>query len=214
MVKFSLLSRRWLGIIPTALKPVEILYENPRESLPATIVLVCHPNPAAHGSMYHKIPTLIARHAQSTNFATLRFQFSGIGDTPGPFQSFEEEVELATCLIKSIQNVHPTVQWILTGFSFGGACALTMNTPGPRCLIAPAWSLIDPMHTPSHSALILQALDDEIVSVQSGLEKAKKILSPYSEWVLFPEGGHFLESQRDHLEYYLSLFFTHIDQYR
>ena len=60
-------------------------------SLPA--VAVCHPHPMLGGDMNSPIVTSICRAASNEGFATLRFNFRGVGDSEGEFSNGKDESE-------------------------------------------------------------------------------------------------------------------------
>jgi len=210
--------KRYHGLVGTAVKPVEILFEAPisdtwREK---PIVLICHPNPAASGTMHHKIPTMLARTAEANGFAALRFQFSGVGLTSGPFDRFDRAVELTEALIERIQTDigHPS-KWIFTGFSFGGACALALNGPWPRFAIAPAWPLIESSFDidRNQKTIVVHAMDDEIVSYKAGCTYFEENKNFDSQWLLLSRGGHFFEKNMSKIQYYFNNFLLQHEGY-
>ncbi len=60
-------------------------------SLPA--IVVCHPHPMLGGDMNSPIVAAICRAASDEGFATLRFNFRGVGDSEGEFSNGKEERE-------------------------------------------------------------------------------------------------------------------------
>lgn len=204
---FALHQRRFLGLIPYKKDfHIEILYENPRESVDGPLVVVCHPNPLAQGTMYHKIPSLVTRTAHDHHLRTLRFQFSGAGLTTIPYENFEQQVELLSFLIEHMQSVHKISSFLLAGFSFGGACVLASPLVCPKFAIAPAWAFLTKDHLSYESLTVCHAIDDDIIPVRQTWEAFAALKDGPASCVLSNHGGHFFNNQADFLKEHCSLF--------
>ena len=196
--KFSwIFNKRFQGVLQSQhdQENIEIFFENPNQISPtaSNLVIICHPNPLAQGTMHHKIPTLVARCAHSSGYCTLRFQFCGVEKTTRSYQNFYQQVELLNELIEIFYHqgfTHP----ILVGFSFGGACILQSQYNGPKLAIAPAWHLMDPKVSVVSSHLnIIHAQNDPICIAQQTYENFSRMDSPSRRLVLLGYGMHFLK---------------------
>jgi alpha/beta superfamily hydrolase len=177
-------------------KAVEILYENPTKNF-NTILLLCHPHPLFDGSMYNKIIAIMARTAHSHGVATLRFNFSSVGLTSGPFISIKHEVFLVNQLIAILKESLFEKYW-LGGFSFGASTLLlSEESDWPRILIAPSWRLLEPLPELNNfkDIMILQSLNDEIVEARKTWEHFNSIKAGDKKLIFYGEGGHFLQEK-------------------
>ncbi len=193
-------TRRITGVVSDRNRSViEILYEDPKAAAQDTLVIICHPNPLAQGSMYHKIPTLVARTAHSLSLPSLRFQFSAIGLTSGPYESFEQQVQLLDSVIYYAQQENFT-EILLAGFSFGGACILQNTAQAPKLAIAPAWKFLSTPLPPGPHITICHTLDDSVVLAQDSIERFPTLPSTTKTLILCDKGGHFFLTHLDTLK--------------
>jgi len=201
--------KRIEGVIPIQQRMVvEIFYEDPKDLALQTLVVICHPNPLAQGSMHHKIPTLVARCAHSSGLPTLRFQFSGVGLTSGPYIDFTQQVTLLDqIIIKANEEGFDRI--ILAGFSFGAACILQSAHPFPKLAIAPAWKFIEiPTLSPSPKITIIHAQDDPIAFASESFENFRKLESPDKALTILGQGEHFFQGQLEMLKKHCLFFFN------
>lgn len=71
---------------------MEGIFSTPTEiggQLPA--IAVCHPHPMLGGDMNSPIVTAVCRAASDEGFATLRFNFRGVGESEGEFSNGKDE---------------------------------------------------------------------------------------------------------------------------
>lgn len=107
--------------------------------------------------------TRIARFLAEKGFATLRFDFRGIGHSEGDF----EDSNFTT----NIADLHAAVDFLraeyqaplgLIGHSLGGAAALAVAGHVPECkLVSTIGSPSDPYHVASHFEDYLQEIENE-----------------------------------------------------
>jgi uncharacterized protein len=93
---------------------------------PHRAAVVCHPHPLHGGSMYNNVvdATLEAMHARG--FATLRFNFRGVGQSEGEFDNGQGEAEDAAAAIRLLtaQKGVRADGAVLAGYSFGAMTAV------------------------------------------------------------------------------------------
>ncbi len=93
---------------------------------PHRAAVVCHPHPLYGGSMYNNVvdATLEAMHARG--FATLRFNFRGVGQSEGEFDNGQGEAEDAAAAIRFLtaQEGVRADGAVLAGYSFGAMTAV------------------------------------------------------------------------------------------
>ena len=201
--------KRIEGVIPIQQRSVvEIFYEDPKVIALQTLVVICHPNPLAQGSMHHKIPTLVARCAHLSGLPTLRFQFSGVGLTSGPYIDFTQQVTLLDDIITRA-NEEGFDRIILAGFSFGAACILQSAHHFPKLAIAPAWKFIETAAlSPSPKITIIHAQDDSIAFASESFENFRTLKSSDKTLTILGHGEHFFQTQLETLKQHCLLFFN------
>ena len=140
-------------------------------------------------------------------FATLRFNFRGVGRSQGTFDNGIGELSVAAAALDWVQSIHPEAQttWI-GGFSFGAwiGMQLLMRRPEIRGFISIAppanmydFSFLAPCPA---SGIIVQGVADEVVTpgaVQKLVDKLrtqKHITIHHDE---IPRANHFFEHELD-----------------
>jgi len=84
------------------------------------IALICHPHPLFGGTMHNKVVHQIAATLHQLEFATLRFNFRGVGQSQGVHDHGQGETDDAAYLLDYLKNRHPhATRVVLAGFSFG-----------------------------------------------------------------------------------------------
>ena len=104
---------------------LEGLLANPGGGAPAAVV--CHPHPMYGGSMYNNVVERILAAMWQAGYATLRFNFRGVGASEGEHEGGPGEVEDALAAM-SFMLAQPGVRKedaAMTGYSFGAMVALS-----------------------------------------------------------------------------------------
>jgi alpha/beta superfamily hydrolase len=86
----------------------------------APVALILHSHPQAGGTMNNKIVQLLYQTFVRRGFATLRFNFRGVGKSQGTFDNGIGELSDAASALDWVQQIHPEAQttWV-AGVSFG-----------------------------------------------------------------------------------------------
>lgn len=143
---------------------------SPGKSPTAPIALILHPSPQHGGTMNNKVVFSIYQSFVSRDFATLRFNFRGVGRSQGTYDKGEGELADATSALDWLQSINPAARsvWV-AGFSFGSwiGMQLLMRRPEIDSFISVAppsnmydFSFLAPCPT---SGMVLQGDADEIV---------------------------------------------------
>jgi len=93
-------------------------------SAPAGAV-VCHPHPQYGGSMYNNVVEAALEALWDKGFATLRFNFRGVGESEGSYGGGTGEAQDAASAI-TYMRTRPGLEdapMVLVGYSFGAAAA-------------------------------------------------------------------------------------------
>jgi uncharacterized protein len=166
------------------------------EAEPIAIAVVAHPLPTMGGTMENKIVTTLAKTFAELGFATLRFNFRGVGASDGVFDSGNGEVEDMLAVVQHAKDAFGHLPLILSGFSFGGYVAARTAQhlhpqPHKLVLIAPAVGRFA-MPTVPHNTLMIHGESDEVIPLGDALDWARPQHMPV---VVLPEAGHFFHGR-------------------
>ena len=103
---------------------LEGLIANPGGDAPSAVV--CHPHPMYGGSMYNNVVDAILSALWELGYATLRFNFRGVGASEGEHDGGRGEAEDAAAAMDFLQS-QPGVRkggGVMAGYSFGAMVAV------------------------------------------------------------------------------------------
>ena len=156
-------------ILPGAAGRIEGRY-SPGKSETAPIALILHPHPKAGGHMNNPVAVQLYHLFMKRGFATLRFNFRGVGRSQGEFDSGIGELADAATALDWLQAHNPqaTQTWV-AGYQFGAYIGMQLlmrrpETDGFISVSAPAnmydFSFLAPCPA---SGLFLHGTADTIV---------------------------------------------------
>lgn len=124
-VKFSRTERLEISVPHGHL---EARYEQPEGSTNG-VALLCHPHPQYGGNMNTKALYHLTRAFNEEGFATLRFNFRGIGSSTGTYDGGEGERDDARAALAELRSQVDELDGplICGGFSFGAAVGLRVG---------------------------------------------------------------------------------------
>ena len=163
------------------------------------IVIICHPHPLHGGTMTNKVVHYIARAMQELGFATLRFNFRGVGKSEGKYgDGIGETDDLLAIIDWASQRFSSATIW-LAGFSFGSYVSLRASTQRDitqLITIAPAVNLLDfkKLILPSCPWLLIQGDEDEIVPFENVTDWVNT-LETRPKTIYLNGVGHFFHGQ-------------------
>ncbi|MBL8697679.1 MAG: alpha/beta hydrolase [Alphaproteobacteria bacterium] len=175
----------------------------------APVAVLLHPHPQYGGTMHNKVVYTLHQAFLQSGFATLRFNFRGVGRSQGSFARGEGELTDAASALDWIQayNANASACWI-AGFSFGAWIGMQLLMRRPEIdrfiAVAPPANVYDfgfLAPCPS-SGLILQGDKDEIVteeSVQKLTEKLSKQKDIVIDYRVVKGANHFFTDRLDKL---------------
>ncbi|MTI09521.1 MULTISPECIES: alpha/beta hydrolase [Curvivirga] len=181
----------------------------PGKTEDAPIALFLHPHPVHGGTMNNKVVYAMFHHFAQRGFATLRFNFRGVGRSQGTYDKGEGELSDAASVLDWLQSQNPNAKqcWV-AGFSFGAwiGMQLLMRRPEINGFISVAppanmydFSFLAPC--PS-SGLMLQGDADDIVphdSVEKLAEKLNLQQGIHVEYHLEAGADHFFAEKLDNM---------------
>ena len=161
--------------------------------------IICHPHPLFGGAMGNKVVTTLERLFRELGFATLRFNFRGVGASEGVFDNGVGEAEDLRAVAQFARQYFPNAKLMLAGFSFGSYVAARMaNTLGAAQLVSIAppvgkWDFAA-FDMPQMPWTIVQGELDEIVEPQSVYDFAAKS-QPAPTLIRIADATHFFHSK-------------------
>lgn len=183
---------------------------SPGKSPTAPIALVLHPSPQHGGTMNNKVVFNIYQSFTTRDFATMRFNFRGVGRSQGTYDKGEGELADATSALDWLQTMNPNARnvWV-AGFSFGSWIGMQLLMRRPEIdsfiSIAPPANMLDfsflaPCPT---SGLILQGDQDEIVPETAVAKLVHKLSYQRGikiDYRVIKGGDHFFTDRMDELQ--------------
>jgi len=202
VTEFLLSTREIPLLLDGPLGPLEALYLD----LPQArgLALICHPNPVQGGTMLNKVVTTVQRTARDAGYATLRFNYRGVGASAGEHDMESGEIDDAEAVAHWLIDQHPELPLTLFGFSFGGYVAASLGgrlaaqgrEPAKLFMLAPGVTRLGAdAKLPEHCALtLIQPEDDEVISADAVYAWSEALERPH-ELLKVAECGHFFHGK-------------------
>jgi hypothetical protein len=188
----------------------EILMRKPEKD---RLVIICHPHPEFGGTMHNNVVTSLFK-GLSSEYATARFNFAGVGNSTGMYEGGIGEVEQVRNTIHYFSadflKEHDFNVWEeihIIGYSFGAAtgapAAISMNQVSSFTGIAPPFELFPQL---SDEAVHLQATKlkeiflllgdrDDFTTLQQFDRWKKKFRGPVESHVISDANHFFYEME-------------------
>ena len=109
---------------------LEGLLRLPEGEAPGAAV-VCHPHPLYGGSMYNNVVEAVLEAFWLRQFATLRFNFRGVGDSEGEYDGGEGELDDVREAVAFVAGKAAVKSVTLAGYSFGASVSLRAGLADP-----------------------------------------------------------------------------------
>lgn len=168
------------------------------------VALICHPNPVQGGTMLNKVVSTLQRTARDAGFATLRFNYRGVGASAGASDMGLGEVDDAEAVADWLLAEHADLPLTLLGFSFGGFVAATLAgrlearglALANLFMVAPAVMRLGAEQPfPQRCPLtVIQPDADEVVEPQRVYDWSAALSRPH-ELLKVAECGHFFHGK-------------------
>lgn len=161
--------------------------------------VVCHPHPLHQGTMDNKVVHTLARTFAAAGFATLRFNFRGVGHSEGEYDDGRGETDDALAAMDWLEAEFGRAPGWVAGFSFGSAVALRVasrRTVTGLVTIAPPVQRLGGATAPPPATrwLLVQGADDDVVLADDVIAWVND-LDPGPELVLVGGAGHFFHGK-------------------
>ena len=179
--------------------PLEIAFQQPATAATA-LALICHPHPVHGGTMDNKVVQTLAKAFLELGYATMRFNFRGVGKSAGSFdEGIGETEDAAAALAWARAQVSPSLPLIAAGFSFGcfvQSRLLPRSQPQQLVLVGPAVSRFQLAEVPKDT-LVIHGEEDDVVPLDAVMTWARPQGLPVT---VFPGTGHFFHGRLTELK--------------
>ncbi|MGE0256769.1 MAG: alpha/beta hydrolase [Alphaproteobacteria bacterium] len=176
----------------------------------APIALMLHPHPQHGGTMNNRVVYALHQLYTRRGFATLRFNFRGVGRSQGSFDRGEGELSDAASALDWLQSTNPDAPacWI-AGYSFGAWIGMQLLMRRPEISgfisVSPPANLFDfTFLAPCPaSGLIVHGARDNLVpkqSVETLIEKVAKQKDVVIDLKLIADADHFFAEQLEQID--------------
>lgn len=199
-------------LLPGPAGKLQLMLDFPeRASAETAVAVICHPHPPDGGSMTNKVVSTLAKAFVDCGYVALRFNFRGVGQSEGIYDSGSGELDDCLAVLDWVKNSRPHAGLALAGFSFGSWVALKAAEREPPVLmvsIAPPVGFRDfaDVHPPRCPWLAIQGEADEIVDAER-VRRWLQAQNPVPEIIMMPDTGHFFHGKllplREHVKAFL-----------
>jgi alpha/beta superfamily hydrolase len=183
---------------------LEGLLARPQGAAPVAGAVVCHPHPMYGGSMDNNVVDAILKAMWQAGYATLRFNFRGVGASEGEYDGGEGEVLDARAAIKFIASQPGVIadQVILAGYSFGAAVAMRAGLADPAvsrivAVALPVGMMASGVEGESKKPVLLVSGDSDSYSPAAKVRAAASDLGPLARAEIIAGADHFFGGYED-----------------
>ena len=178
---------------------IECAIDRP-EGTPRGVAVVCHPHPQFGGTLDNKVVQTMARAFLQLGWASVRFNFRGVGGSEGTWGEGAGEIDDALAVVRSAREraEFAPLPWAIAGFSFGGFVAASVadrmaeaDKPRRVVLVGPSTQKQAVPNVPADTVVLHGEIDD-VVPLSATLDWARPQALPV---IVFPGVGHFFHGQ-------------------
>ena len=180
--------------------PLEALHLDTPEAI--GVALICHPHPLFAGTMQNKVVATLQRIARDAGYATLRFNFRGVGQSAGSYADGRGEIDDALAAARWLGAQHPGLPLTPMGFSFGSCVAgnAAARLEGQGVALRHLFMLAPPVERfavelPRQCPItVVQPEDDEVVTPARVYAWSESLALPH-ELLRVPGCSHFFHGK-------------------
>ena len=187
--------------IPGPAGTLEVALNVPADG-PRGIALVAHPHPLQGGTLDNKVAQTLAKTFVALGYASVRFNFRGVGKSEGAFDDGVGETDDALAALAFARTQFAALTAappVLAGFSFGTYVQTRVArvvAPERMVLIGPAVNRIGTDAVPADT-IVIHGEEDDVVTLADVLAWARPQQLPI---VVFPGCGHFFHGRLPQLQ--------------
>lgn len=180
--------------------PLEVILEEPKGMAPRAAVVFAHPLPTQGGTMHTKMVYQGAKGLVRAGCAVLRFNFRGVGRSPGEFGRGEGEQEDFRAAVDYMAARYPGLEIWAAGGSFGSYVAMSAGAADDR--VCALIAIAPPVDRYDFSAVkaspkpkfIVHGEEDELIALKAVREFYAQLPEP-KELVVIDRANHLFDGQ-------------------
>jgi alpha/beta superfamily hydrolase len=172
---------------------------NAPANAPRGIALVAHPHPQQGGTLDNKVAQTLAKTFFALGYASVRFNFRGVGHSQGVFDDGAGETDDALAALAHAQARFGALPVTLAGFSFGSyiQTRVALSVAAERMvLVGPAVTRMEAVTVPADT-IVVHGEDDDVVPLTAVFAWARPQELPIT---VFPGCGHFFHGRLPQLQ--------------
>jgi alpha/beta superfamily hydrolase len=177
---------------------LEIAFNLP-PGAPRGIALIAHPNPVQGGTLDNKVVQTLAKAFVALEYAAVRFNYRGVGQSVGEFDNGVGETDDALAALARAKIQLGELPVVLAGFSFGSFVQTRVAqavTAERMVLIGPAVNRF-PIAPVPDDTIVIHGEEDEVVPLADVFAWARPQQLPI---VVFPGCSHFFHGRLPQLQ--------------
>jgi len=170
---------------------------------PRGVALIAHPHPQMGGTMDNKVAVTLAKTLHHLGYATMRFNFRGVGRSAGAWNEGIGETDDAQAALAHLTKTYPGGRVVLAGFSFGTFVQTRLwhrihaAQPVERMVLAgPAVNRFKVDAVPEDT-IVVHGEEDDVVPLADVFDWARPQHLPI---VVLPGCGHFFHGRLTQLQ--------------
>ncbi len=189
----------------------------PESAGPLPAVIVCHPHPLYGGSMDNNVVNSISETLAQASFASLKFNFRGVGASQGEFGQEiggQEDVEAAISFVTAVKEIDAK-RIGLAGYSAGAGFGFPVGFKDARvkalAAVSPPLSMFDFdfLGNCRKPKLLISGSRDDLTRTKQILEFCQKLPEP-KECEIIEGADHFWWGYESDLADKVTAFFTRV----
>lgn len=164
------------------------------------IALVCHPHPLQGGTLDNKVVQTLAKTFFALNYAAVRFNFRGVGQSAGTFDEGIGETDDALVVLADARTrFGESLPIALAGFSFGSyvETRVAERVRAERLVLVAAAVKRFPVQSVAPDTIVIHGEEDDVVPLIDVFAWARPQQLPI---VVFPGCGHFFHGRLPQLQ--------------
>jgi alpha/beta superfamily hydrolase len=175
------------------------LVVNAPDTAPRGIALVAHPHPQQGGTLDNKVVQTLAKTFFALGYASVRFNFRGVGKSEGVFDDGVGETADALAALAHAEARFGEIPVVLAGFSFGSF----VQTRVAASVAAERMVLVGPAAprfgatTVAPDTIVIHGEEDDVVPLAAVFAWARPQELPV---IVFPGCGHFFHGRLPQLQ--------------
>lgn len=185
--------------IPGVVGPLEALLELPAGA-PRAVVVLAHPLPTHGGTMHTKMIFQAAKGLARVGCAVLRFNFRGVGRSPGTFDEGRGEQDDFRAAVDFAAATFPGLEIWGGGGSFGSYVGMTASSLDPR--VSARIGIAPPVNRYDFSTVIetakptflIHGEEDELIPIELVREFYGQLAEP-KELIVIDRANHLFDGQ-------------------